>query len=89
MHVNTYMEMFMQCAQRMLLLGALFLAWASWFHAQSPAGAEVAEKHASIGGEQPGTWVGMLDVNGARLRLVLAMRSSSGSTKLFLGSGVN
>jgi len=79
----------MQFAQRMLLLAALFLASASWFHAQSHAGAELAEKGASIGGEQPGTWVGMLDVNGARLRLVLAMRSSSGSTKLFLGSGVN
>jgi hypothetical protein len=90
MRVNIYMEMYMQCAQRMLLLSALFLASASWFQAQSPAGTEVAiEKHASNGGEQPGTWIGMLDVSGTRLRIVLAMRSSSGGTRLLLGSGVN
>jgi len=78
----------MQFAQRMLLLAALFLASASWFQAQE-AGTAVAEKSASIRREPEGTWVGMLDVNGARLRFVLAIRSPSGGTKLLLSSGVN
>lgn len=75
----------MQFAQRTLLLAALFLASASWFHGRWPseAGTEL------IGSEPEPTWVGLLDVNGIRLRFVLAIQSLSGGTKLPPDSGVN
>jgi hypothetical protein len=79
----------MHFAQRILLLAALFLASASWFHAQSPGEGGTENRHASIGREPEGTWVAMLDLNGTRLRFVLSMRNVSGSTRLLLRSGVN
>jgi hypothetical protein len=79
----------MQFTQRMLLLAALYLASASWFHAQSPGEEETEQKHASIGRGPEGTWVAMLDLNGTRLRFVLTMRNASGGVKLLLGSSVN
>jgi len=41
---------------------------------------EVPEKSAPIARDLEGTWAGTLNVNGARLRLLLAMRNQSGGT---------
>jgi hypothetical protein len=44
------------------------------------AGIQAPEKSAPIGKELEGTWDGTLDVDGARLRFVLAMRNQSDGT---------
>jgi len=41
---------------------------------------DVPEKSALIGKDFEGTWAGTLDVNGVRMRLLLAMRNQSGGT---------